>query len=425
MDRGPVDRIAVFRANDPGAGAGGTGGVAGRRKPGLPNPCGPAGAAAHIYGPAAGRRVIDRDAMSAVADGYGPDVTVAVLGSHSALEIMDGAKDEGLRTAVVCERGREGPYRRFSRLADEIIVVDSFKDMLSGPVQERLRSLKAVVVPHRSLTAYLGYDAIEDSLEVPLFGNRAMLRAEERTEARGQYHLLRAAGIRHPRVYESPEEIDGPAIVKAMEDGRPLERAFFTVHSPGDYATVAGERVRAGIVSEAGLASASIEELVVGAYLNFNYFCAPSSDEVDFVGIERRLQTNVDGITSLPAPHLLGLLQGEGGVQLQNIEVGHTPASVRESLLGPVFEAGDRFAEAARAEYPPGVIGPFSLQSVVTKDLEIVVYDVSLRVPGNPILATTSPYTKYKYGETFGIGRRIAMEVRAAAQGGRLGGAVT
>ena len=71
------------------------------------------------------------------------------------------------------------------------------------------------------------------------------------------------------------------------------------------------------------------------------------------------------------------------------------------------------------------MIGPFSLQSVVTKDLEIVVYDVSLRVPGNPILATTSPYTKYKYGETFGIGRRIAMEVRAAAQGGRLGGAVT
>jgi 5-formaminoimidazole-4-carboxamide-1-(beta)-D-ribofuranosyl 5'-monophosphate synthetase len=63
-------------------------------------------------------------------------------------------------------------------------------------------------------------------------------------------------------------------------------------------------------------------------------------------------------------------------------------------------------------EYPPGIIGPFSLQSVITVDLDIIVYDVSLRVPGNPILATTSPYTKYKYGETFGVGRRIAKEIR-------------
>jgi 5-formaminoimidazole-4-carboxamide-1-(beta)-D-ribofuranosyl 5'-monophosphate synthetase len=57
---------------------------------------------------------------------------------------------------------------------------------------------------------------------------------------------------------------------------------------------------------------------------------------------------------------------------------------------------------------------------VITKDLELVVYDVSLRVPGNPIVATTSPYTKYQYGETFGVGRRIAMELRRAHQDGRL-----
>jgi 5-formaminoimidazole-4-carboxamide-1-(beta)-D-ribofuranosyl 5'-monophosphate synthetase len=49
-------------------------------------------------------------------------------------------------------------------------------------------------------------------------------------------------------------------------------------------------------------------------------------------------------------------------------------------------------------------------------DLDIIVYDVSLRVPGNPILATTTPYTKYKYGETFGVGRRIAMEIRQSLE---------
>jgi 5-formaminoimidazole-4-carboxamide-1-(beta)-D-ribofuranosyl 5'-monophosphate synthetase len=101
-------------------------------------------------------------------------------------------------------------------------------------------------------------------------------------------------------------------------------------------------------------------------------------------------------------------------LQIQNIEVGHTPASIRESLLEKVFEMGDRFVVAARKEYPPGIIGPLSLQSVVTTDLDFVVYDVSLRVPGNPIMSTTSPYAKYYYGFTMGIGRRIAMEIKAA-----------
>ena len=55
----------------------------------------------------------------------------------------------------------------------------------------------------------------------------------------------------------------------------------------------------------------------------------------------------------------------------------------------------------------------------------MVVYDVSLRVPGNPILATTTPYTKYQYGQTFGVGRRIAMEIRRAATEGRLADIVT
>src|SRR5438093_9365398 len=96
------------------------------------------------------------------------------------------------------------------------------------------------------------------------------------------------------------------------------------------------------------------------------------------------------------------------------------PASIRESLLEKVISAGDKFVETIKKEYPPGIIGPFSLQSIVTPELDIVVYDVSLRVPGNPIMATTSPYTKYSYGHTFGIGRRIAMEVKKGIRSNNL-----
>jgi 5-formaminoimidazole-4-carboxamide-1-(beta)-D-ribofuranosyl 5'-monophosphate synthetase len=61
----------------------------------------------------------------------------------------------------------------------------------------------------------------------------------------------------------------------------------------------------------------------------------------------------------------------------------------------------------------------------VTVDLDFVVYDVSLRVPGNPIMATTSPYTKYYYGHTIGVGRRIAMEIKDAMEQQKLPDIVT
>ena len=46
------------------------------------------------------------------------DVRIGVLGSHSALEVMDGAKDENFQTTVFCQKGREGPYQRFGRIAE-------------------------------------------------------------------------------------------------------------------------------------------------------------------------------------------------------------------------------------------------------------------------------------------------------------------
>ena len=49
------------------------------------------------------------------------DITIATLGSHTALHILRGAKQEGFKTAVVCEKGKEVPYERFG-VADEFIL---------------------------------------------------------------------------------------------------------------------------------------------------------------------------------------------------------------------------------------------------------------------------------------------------------------
>jgi len=348
------------------------------------------------------------------------DVRIGVLGSHSALEVMDGAKDEDFQTMVFCQKGREGPYQRFRRIADEIIVLNKFKEMTSAKYQKQLRDSNTIIVPHRSLTVYLGYKTIENSFKVPIFGNRRLFQAEERTAKKGQYHLLEKARIKYPRLFKNPKEINKPCIVKVQEKNRPLERAFFTISSYKDYVEKSEAKIKQGIIARKDLEKSSIEELAIGTYMNFNFFHTPISDQVDFIGIERRLQTNIHDYNALPAKQQLGI-----DVELQNIEVGHTPASIRESLLEKVIKMGDKFVAAVKKEYAPGIIGPFSLQSVITKDLELIVYDVSLRVPGNPIVATTSPYTKYQYGKTFGVGRRIAMEIKRAQEEGRLDEIVT
>jgi 5-formaminoimidazole-4-carboxamide-1-(beta)-D-ribofuranosyl 5'-monophosphate synthetase len=363
--------------------------------------------------------VIKRSEIKKIVSEYS-DIRIGVLGSHSALEVMDGAKDEEMSTIVLCQKGREEPYKRFKRLADEIIILNKFNEMLYPKVQKYLRDTGTIVVPHRSLTAYLGYKPIENSFKVPIFGNRALFQAEERSHKKNQYYLLEKARIKHPRIFKNPKNINKPAIVKVQEKKRKLERAFFTVSSYSDFKKKSENKIKQGLISKKDLENSSIEELTIGTYMNFNYFHTPISKQVDFIGIERRLQTNLHDFNALPAKQ-----QMELNLDVQNIEVGHTPASIRESLLGKVISMGDKFVRAVQKEYPPGIIGPFSLQSVITKDLELIVYDVSLRVPGNPIVATTSPYTKYQYGQTFGIGRRIAMEIKQAQQDDRLDEIVT
>ena len=366
--------------------------------------------------------MINRRQVENIVNKYdSKNITIGTIGSHSALEIMDGAKDEDIKTVCICQKGRELPYQRFKRLTDEIIILDRFSDILNQENQEKLIQLNTIIIAHRAFTAYLGYDNIEKNFEIPIFGNRQLLRAEERVSDRNQYYLLEKASIRHPRIYTKPSQIDALAIVKVQEAKRKLERAFFLVSSYDDYLKKSRLKIGQGVISEDDLRSATIEEYVIGTYFNLNYFYSPIRQETEFLGIERRLQTNIhDFVTSVPAKQ-----QMEINLELQNIEVGHTPASIRESLLDKVFKMGDDFIATVKREYPPGIIGPISLQCIVTVELDFVVYDVSLRVPGNPIMTTTSPYTKYYYGRTMGTGRRIAMEIKNAIQHGRLAEVVT
>jgi 5-formaminoimidazole-4-carboxamide-1-(beta)-D-ribofuranosyl 5'-monophosphate synthetase len=353
---------------------------------------------------------------------YDPkSIRIGVLGSHSALEIASGAKQEGFETVVVCQNGREKTYARYYRnLFDKFIFLDKFSDITRPEIVKQLTDLNTVFVPNRSFSVYAGYEAIENEFAVPLMGNRAMLRTEERNTPRNQLYLLQKAGIKTPKTFSSPEEIDRLVIVKVPEKKRAIERAFFYASSPEEYRKTSLERIKQGIITAEALKQAIIEEYVIGAKFNANFFWSPLNDEIDLLGFDRRIQTDLDGVLDLPAAEQLELK-----IPTQNIEIGHMGATMRESQLEKVFEAAERFVKAARQEYPPGMIGLFALQGAITKDLEFYVFDVSPRVPGCPCVEPTSPYMKYKYGVEIGPGKRVAMEIKRAARKHRLADVVT
>jgi len=381
-------------------------------------------------------------------------LTLCSIGSHSALEVAYGARAQALRNLIVTAKGREQTYlRHFARreqpvgrgCVDAVLELQAFSDILDDEVQQRLLRQNVIFVPNRSFEVYLRekyeYEEIERRMLVPFFGNRALLKAEERTphvtpspssfdsaqdditslrtgSVEGdQYALMRAAGIRHPRRYASPDEIDCLVMVKAPHARVSFERAFFLASSPEEYRATAGHLMDEGTLSAAGLASARIEEYALGPSVNFNFFYSPLLGELELSGTDTRRQTNLEGFRNVPP----AAFDAVRGITMRLEEAGHIATTVVESMLEPAFDIGERFVRAAREAQPPGVIGPFALQCIVAAGppKELVCYDVSLRIPGSPGTRFT-PYSAYRWGRDISVGERIAMEVVMARDTNRL-----
>ncbi len=352
-------------------------------------------------------------------------LTVGTLGGHSALDVCRGAKDEGLRTVVVCQRGREKTYEKYYKsregkgIVDEIIIVDKFSDIVRPEIQQRLRELNTIFVQSRYFWVYCNYKEIENKFLVPLIGSRSMLKAEERTGKDNQYRLLEKAGIKMPKRFADPRRIDRLVLVKATEAARGYERAFFFANSYDDYKKKVADMVAKKIITAASAKKAVIEEFIVGAQVNFNYFYSPLTQELELLGTDTRRQTNIDGLLRLTAAEQMEVMRY---VKPQYVETGHVAVTVKESLLEKAFLMGEQFVAAAKKLYPPGIIGPFALQAAVKPgppEEEIIVFDISTRVPGSPGIAAT-PYSNYLYGRPVTAGRRIAMEIRQAIRQNRL-----
>ncbi|HOT85108.1 MAG TPA: DUF1297 domain-containing protein [Methanofastidiosum sp.] len=351
------------------------------------------------------------------------NITIGVLGGHSALDVSSGVKKYGFNTVAVCQKGREKTYSKYYRTRDgrgcidEVIVLDSFGELVNRDIQKQLQEMNTIFVHNRYFWVYFDFARIENDFFVPIYGTRNLVKFEERDIPKNQYYMLEKAGIRFPRIFSTPDKIDRLVIVKVSEAIRGYERAFFFASSPKEYEQKSNELIEKGIITKEALKKAVIEEYILGAQTNFNFFYSNVREELELMGTDTRRQTNLDGILRLPANEQLEVLKY---VKPKMIETGHITCTTKESILEKAFEIGEKFVEITKKEYPPGIIGPFALQGAVASyegKEEIVIFDVSMRIPGSPGTKFT-PHTGYLYGKEISYGERIGMELRESLDKG-------
>ena len=380
--------------------------------------------------------MIERNIISEILDGYDPlKLRIGMAASHSALDICDGAIEEGFPTVAYCQRGREKTYSKYFAtkrnsagrvtrgMVDVSVTLNKFSDLLETEFMQGMRKRNVIFIPNRSFTSYCSIDSVESEFRVPMFGSRNMLRMEERTEEQDYYWLLEKAGLPFPERIESPEDIDCLSIVKLHHAEKKLERGFFTCANFQEFQEKSESLISKGVIDRESLTGARIEKYVIGPVFNLNFFYSPLEDEfskLELLGVDWRFESSLDGHVRLPAPQQM-TLNLEQQIPEMTV-VGHNTATIRESLLEKAFELGEKFVKASKEHYDPGIIGPFCLQTCIDKDMNYHIYDVAPRIGGgtNVHVNVGHPYGNSLWRKPMSSGRRIALEIRRATEQDRL-----
>jgi 5-formaminoimidazole-4-carboxamide-1-(beta)-D-ribofuranosyl 5'-monophosphate synthetase len=330
------------------------------------------------------------------------DYVIATMGSHSALQILKGARDEGMRNLVICKRGAEQVYKSFP-VADDMILVDDWKEWDSG-LEDELIKRNAIIIPHGSFVAYLGHDRVKN-MRAMYYGTKEILEWESNRDMEREWLLK--SGLTLPRVFATPEEIDRPVIIKFHGAGGGF--GYFVVQSAEQFYEVKNRKYP----DENDFV---IQEYIVGAPIYIHYFYSPITGELEIMSMDKRYESNADSIGRIRAEDQLA-----ANIHTSYTIVGNIPIVIRESLLPKLFQMGERVVEVSKELCGKGLFGPFCLESIITRKLEMYVFEISARIVAgtNPFI-NGSPYTDLKYNVPMSTGRRIARDIKEAIEKGRV-----
>jgi len=331
------------------------------------------------------------------------DYAIATLGSHTALQILKGAKDEGFRTIAIVTPKTRRVFESFP-VADELIEIPSFEDYFT--IEKLLQARNAIVIPHGSFVSYVGPKAIAENMQALYYGSKGILTWESDRSMEREW--LKKAGLNLPRVYKTPEEIDRPVIIKFH--GAKGGFGYFIANSPAEF----HERIK----EFPGENDFAIQEYVVGVPMYVHYFYSALTGELEIMSFDKRYESNADSIGRIAAQDQL-----DANIRTSYTITGNMPIVVRESLLPMFFEIGESVVKTSRdlKGTPKGLFGPFCLEGIIDPQLNFRVFEISARIVAgtNPYIEG-SPYTALRYKEPMSTGRRLAREIKQAIESGRL-----
>jgi len=330
------------------------------------------------------------------------DFVIATIGSHSALQILKGARDEGMRNLVICKKGGEELYNRYG-VADDVLLVDDW-DEWDSKVEETLIKRNAIIVPHGSFISYMGHDKVA-KMQSMYYGTKEILHWESDRSMERQW--LEKSNLKLPKVFEKPEDIDCAVIIKFHGAGGGF--GYFIANTPEQFHEVKDRKYpkQNDFV---------IQEYVVGVPIYAHYFYSSLTNELEIMSFDKRYESNADSIGRIKAADQLA-----ANIHTSYTIVGNIPIVVRESLLPEFFQMGEDVVEQSKELCGKGLFGPFCLECIVTRKLEIFVFEISARiVAGTNPFVEGSPYTALKYDVPMSTGRRISRDIKEAIEGGRL-----
>ncbi|MBI2616955.1 formate--phosphoribosylaminoimidazolecarboxamide ligase [Candidatus Gottesmanbacteria bacterium] len=326
--------------------------------------------------------------------------TIATLASHSCLQILKGAKDEGFSTLAIATPKKNSFYQRFSFI-DEVLTIPTYQDLYN--IQNNLKKRNVIIIPHGSFVAYLGND-YDNKLKLLHYGNKKVLSWEG--DRLKQREWLEKAGIRLPKLYKNPEDIDRLVIVKFY--GALGGSGYFVAKNKNDFAKK---------IEKINIKEFIIQEYIIGIPIYLQFFYSPLSKQVELLGVDRRYETNVDGLGRLPHK-----FQEDLDLEPSYTVAGNFPIVIRESLLPEAYNMAESVIKTSQKIIPPrGLYGPFCIETIVTNDLEFYVMEISCRiVAGTNLFSQGSTYSDYHFDKPMSTGRRIAREIKEALEIGGL-----
>ena len=326
--------------------------------------------------------------------------TIATLGSHSALQILKGAKDEGFKTLIIATSDRIKFYQRFTFI-DDFVEIKSYTQLLVA--EKKLQNKNLILIPHGSFVAYLGIDG-NKKITSPYFGNKNVLEWERNRHQ--QLKWMQTAGLLTPHVFEPKDHIDRPVIVKSY--GAEGGTGYFVAHNKKDFTHKIKSFLKKHYL---------VQEYIIGVPMYLHFFYSPITKSLELLSCDRRYETNVDSLGRLPLAH-----QESIDITPSFVVVGNSPLALRESLMPKAYDMAEQLIHASKKLIDKrGLWGPFCLETIITPDQKFYVIELSCRiVAGTNLFIDSSLYAAFFYSEPMSTGRRIAREINIAIKRNKL-----